>query len=81
MRLLGKKFTTLDEAEHELDEDNLLIADPEKGIALAGVMGGLNTEINAATQDVLLETAYFNPQNIRATAKQLGLHTDASYRF
>ncbi len=77
----GEKFTTLDEAEHELDEDNLLIADPEKGIALAGVMGGLNTEINAATQDVLLETAYFNPQNIRATAKQLGLHTDASYRF
>ena len=77
----GEKFTTLDEAEHELTEDNLLIADPEKGIALAGVMGGLNTEINDTTQDVLLETAYFNPQNIRATSKATKLHTDASYRF
>ena len=77
----GEKFTTLDEAEHELTEDHLLIADPEKGIALAGVMGGLNTEINDTTQDVLLETAYFNPQNIRATSKATKLHTDASYRF
>ena len=77
----GEKFTTLDEAEHELAENHLLIADPEKGIALAGVMGGLNTEINDTTQDVLLETAYFNPQNIRATSKATKLHTDASYRF
>ena len=77
----GEKFTTLDEAEHELGVDNLLIADSGKGIAIAGVMGGLNTEINDATQDVLLETAYFNPKNIRATSKKLGLHTDASYRF
>ncbi len=77
----GEPFTTLDEAEHRLGTDHLLIADPEKGIALAGVMGGLNTEIQDTTQDVLLETAYFNPQNIRATSKQLALHTDASYRF
>ncbi|MBC8326929.1 MAG: phenylalanine--tRNA ligase subunit beta [Verrucomicrobia subdivision 3 bacterium] len=77
----GEKFTTLDEAEHELRADNLLIADPEKGIALAGVMGGMNTEINDTTQDVLLETAYFNPQNIRATSKATKLQTDASYRF
>ena len=77
----GEKFTTLDEQKHELSNDNLLIADCEKGIALAGVMGGLNTEIQNDTQDVLLETAYFNPQNIRATSKGLGLHTDASYRF
>ncbi|MBT5321465.1 MAG: phenylalanine--tRNA ligase subunit beta, partial [Verrucomicrobiales bacterium] len=77
----GEKFTTLDQAEHELTEDNLLIADLEKGIALAGVMGGMNTEINDTTQDVLLETAYFNPQNIRATSKATKLHTDASYRF
>ena len=55
----GEKFTTLDEAEHELGSDNLLIADPEKGIALAGVMGGLNTEINDATQDVLLGDGVF----------------------
>jgi len=77
----GEKFTTLDDQEHELSSDNLLIADCDKGIALAGVMGGLNTEIQNDTQDVLLETAYFNPQNIRATSKGLGLHTDASYRF
>jgi phenylalanyl-tRNA synthetase beta chain len=77
----GEKFTTLDEAEHKLTEDNLLIADPERGIALAGVMGGMNTEINDTTQDVLLETAYFNPQNIRATSKATKLQTDASYRF
>ena len=77
----GEKFTTLDDQEHELSSDNLLIADCDKGIALAGVMGGLSTEIQNSTQDVLLETAYFNPQNIRATSKGLGLHTDASYRF
>jgi len=77
----GEKFTTLDEAEHQLTPETLLITDPEKGIALAGVMGGLNTEINDSTQDVLLETAYFNPQNIRATSKATKLHTDASYRF
>ena len=77
----GEKFTTLDEQEHELSTENLLIADEEKGIALAGVMGGLNTEINESTQDVLLESAYFNPANIRATSKATRLHTDASYRF
>ena len=77
----GEKFTTLDEQEHELGTENLLIADEEKGIALAGVMGGLNTEINESTQDVLLESAYFNPTNIRATSKATRLHTDASYRF
>ena len=77
----GEKFTTLDEQEHELSTENLLVADEEKGIALAGVMGGLNTEINENTQDVLLESAYFNPVNIRATSKATRLHTDASYRF
>ena len=77
----GEKFTTLDEQEHKLTSDNLLIADPEKGIALAGVMGGFSTEIKENTRDVLLETAYFCPKNIRATAKNTGLHTDASYRF
>ena len=51
------------------------------GIALAGIMGGLNSEIAAGTEDVLIECAYFQPQNIRATAKRLGISTDASYRF
>jgi len=77
----GETFATLDEQEHELSTENLLIADDEKGIALAGVMGGLNTEIKEGTEDVLLESAYFNPMNIRATSKATRLHTDASYRF
>lgn len=77
----GEKFITLDGQEHTLSTENLLIADPAKGIALAGVMGGQNTEINERTTDVLLESAYFNPTNIRRTSKKLGLRTDASYRF
>jgi len=77
----GEKFTTLDEQEHTLTMENLLIADETKGIALAGVMGGLNTEINDQTVDVLIESAYFNPTNIRRTSKALGLRTDSSYRF
>jgi len=59
----------------------LLIADEQKGIALAGVMGGANTEINSDTKDVLLESAYFSPTNIRRTSKLLSLRTDASYRY
>ena len=77
----GEKFTTLDGQERTLTKDMLLIADETKAIALAGVMGGRNSEINESTKDVLLESAYFKPQNIRATSKQLDLRTDASYRF
>lgn len=77
----GEPFTTLDGQEHRLTGDMLLIADEEKGIALAGVMGGLNTEIRETTTDVLLECAWFAPAGIRRTAKALGLRTDASYRF
>jgi phenylalanyl-tRNA synthetase beta chain len=77
----GEKFTTLDGKEHTLSSDNLLIADEQRGIALAGVMGGQNTEINDSTVDVLIESAYFAPTNIRRTSKTLGLRTDASYRF
>jgi phenylalanyl-tRNA synthetase beta chain len=76
-----EKFTTLDGKEHTLTNQMLLIADRTKGIALAGVMGGQNTEINDRTQDVLIESANFKPQNIRATSKKLGLRTDSSYRF
>lgn len=74
-------FTTLDEQKHQLTSDMLVIADPEKAVALAGIMGGLNSEIHDSTTDVLLESAYFKPQNIRATAKKLELRTDSSYRF
>ena len=77
----GEKFKTLDDQERTLTSEMLLIADESKGIALAGVMGGANTEINAQTVDVLIESAYFNPTNIRRTSKQLGLRSDASYRF
>ena len=59
----------------------LLIADAQKGIALAGIMGGQNTEINDRTVDVLIESAYFNPTNIRRTSKALGLRSESSYRF
>ncbi|MBI3877819.1 MAG: phenylalanine--tRNA ligase subunit beta [Verrucomicrobia bacterium] len=77
----GEKFKTLDNQERTLTTEMLLIADEQKGIALAGVMGGANTEINERTNDVLIESAYFSPTNIRRTSKALGLRTDASYRF
>ncbi len=77
----GEKFTTLDGKQRTLSPESLLIADEAKAIALAGVMGGQNTEINDHTVDVLLESAYFDPRNIRATAKKLELRTDASYRY
>jgi phenylalanyl-tRNA synthetase beta chain len=77
----GEKFTTLDGQERTLTDKMLLIADENRGIALAGVMGGQNSEINDSTTDVLIESAYFKPQNIRATSKALELRTDASYRF
>ncbi len=77
----GEKFKTLDNQERTLTNEMLLIADETKGIALAGVMGGANTEINSATVDVLIESAYFAPVNIRRTSKLLGLRSDSSYRF
>jgi phenylalanyl-tRNA synthetase beta chain len=77
----GEKFKTLDNQERTLTNDMLLIADETKGIALAGVMGGANTEINSSTVDVLIESAYFTPVNIRRTSKLLGLRSESSYRF
>ena len=77
----GEKFETLDNQERTLTNEMLLIADEQKGIALAGVMGGANTEINNSTVDVLIESAYFSPVNIRRTSKQLGLRSESSYRF
>ncbi len=77
----GEKFKTLDNQERTLTNEMLLIADEQKGIALAGVMGGANTEINDQTVDVLIESAYFSPVNIRRTSKALGLRSESSYRF
>src|SRR5207249_2004951 len=77
----GEKFRTLDNQERTLNNQMLLIADESKAVALAGVMGGQNSEINLNTKDVLIESAYFKPQNIRATSKKLDLRTESSYRF
>ena len=77
----GEHITTLDEVERELTPDMLVIADAEQPVALAGIMGGYDSEITESTCDVLLESAYFNPSSVRATAKALGISTEASYRF
>ena len=76
-----RTFTTLDGVERDLDPETLLICDAEGPVALAGVMGGLDSEVTGSTTRVLLESAYFNPRTIRRTGKRLGLSTEASYRF
>jgi len=91
-RLKGKKiivrcakedeeFTTLDGITHKLKPEILLICDAERPVALAGIMGGLNSEIEETTKDVFLEAAFFDPITIRRGAKLLGISTEASYRF
>lgn len=77
----GETLKTLDEVERTLDESMLAICDAEKPVAVAGVMGGLDSGINELTANVLLEVAYFKRDNIRATSRKLGLATEASYRF
>lgn len=77
----AEPFTTLDGKARTLSGEMLLICDGKKPVAIAGVMGGENSEIQNSTQTVLIESAYFNPASVRKTAKQLGLSTDASYRF
>lgn len=77
----GEQITTLDGVKRELAPDHLIIADADHPVAIAGVMGGEETEINERTTDVLIESAYFNPASVRATARQLGMDTEASYRF
>jgi phenylalanyl-tRNA synthetase beta chain len=77
----NEKFVTLDGQDRKLSAQALLIADENKAIALAGIMGGANTEINSNTVDVLLESANFKPSNIRATSKNLELRSESSYRF
>lgn len=77
----GERFTTLDGKDRALPSGALLICDAERAVALAGVMGGLNSEVTAATTRVLIESAHFDPATTRRTAKALDLSTDASYRF
>ena len=77
----GEALKTIDAEERELTPDMLVIADAENPVALAGVMGGFDSEITDQTVDVLLESAYFHPPSIRKTSKVLGMHTEASHRF
>jgi phenylalanyl-tRNA synthetase beta chain len=76
-----RTFTTLDGVERTLTSDMLMICDAERPVAVAGVMGGLHSEVEDATTDLLLECALFDPKSIRSTRKALGMSTDASYRF
>ena len=78
---LGETMTTLDGIERELSETTLLICDGEGPVALAGLMGGCGSEISDETTTVLLESACFDPDSVRATSQRLGLRTDSSYRF
>ena len=75
------RFTTLDSKERELLPGTLMICDAKKEVAIAGLMGGENSEISDNTKNVLIESAYFNPSSIRNTSKYTQLSTDASYRF
>lgn len=75
------KFTTLDGVERELSAEDLLICDGVEPVALAGVMGGMESEVRESTRSILLESANFAPAAIRRTAKRLGLHSEASHRF
>ena len=77
----GETLKTIDGEERKLTPDMLVIADAENSVALAGVMGGFDSEITDQTVDVLLESAYFHPSSIRKTSKALGMHTEASHRF
>lgn len=77
----GEKFTTLDEKEHELTSDMLVIADKERAVALAGIMGGLNSEISDETTTIVFESANFDATSVRRTATKLGVRTDSSARF
>jgi len=77
----GEEFITLDGVKRNLDGEMLMICDAAKPVAIAGVMGGLNSEIRDDTKRVLLESAYFDPAGNRRTSRKLGLETEAAYRF
>jgi len=77
----GEKFTAIDHSEHALGRNRLVIADARRPVALAGVMGSVDSEISDATTDVLLESAVFDPINIRTTARALVMMSESSYRF
>jgi len=77
----GERIISIDGTKCDLDTDMLIIADPRGPVAIAGVMGGLDTEVSDATATILLEDAYFNPVSIRKTSRRLGLASEAAFRF
>ena len=77
----GTKFTTLDDVERSLHEDDLMICDDHGPLCIAGVFGGKESGVNESTQQIFLESAYFNAVSVRKSAKRHGLNTDASFRF
>lgn len=77
----GESAMLLDGKERKLDPADLVIADAARPVALAGVMGGANSEVSATTADIVLESAYFDPVTVRKSSKRHGLHTEASHRF
>ncbi|WP_421872555.1 phenylalanine--tRNA ligase subunit beta [Marinoscillum sp.] len=77
----GTKFTTLDEEERELHQDDLMICDEKDGMCIAGVFGGIDSGIKDGTTSIFLESAYFSADSVRATAMRHGLSTDASFRY
>ncbi len=77
----GEEFISLDEKSRLLPENTLLICDGKKPVAIAGIMGGLNSEVKEDTRTILLESAYFNPASIRRSSRSLGMPTDAAFRF
>ena len=79
--LAGETLRTLDTVERKLSPDDLIIADANRPVALAGVMGGFDTMITERTRNVLIESAWFDPVAIRKSSRRHGLHTDASHRF
>jgi phenylalanyl-tRNA synthetase beta chain len=77
----GERLTTLDGQDRALSPDMLVIADAHAPVAVAGVMGGADSEVSGATKTIVFESAYFNPLSVRRTSRQLGLKTEASMRF
>ena len=77
----GEKIVTIDDVERELDPSILVIADQKRAVAIAGIMGGKDTEVTSVTKNILLESAYFDPILIRRASRKLGLSSDSSYRF
>src|SRR5437016_12584675 len=77
----GEKFLAVDGKTYSLKPDNLVVADQERAVGIAGVMGGEETGVTESTKNILLEAAYFLPASVRRTARNLNLPSDASYRF